>query len=124
MNDTVMKKESHLENLRFLNVLLGAWLLVSPFVLGFAHLEAAKWNDVAVGIAVALLALSYGAGRAIGGLLDAVLGVWLIISSFVLVASGSIAFWNSLIVGILIVAIAMLAGATTPLEDRTTIESH
>lgn len=41
----------------WLNVLLGIWLIISPFVLGFFHLMAPVWNNVIVGIVVALVAL-------------------------------------------------------------------
>lgn len=41
----------------WLNVLLGIWLIISPFVLGFSHLLAPLWNNVIVGIVVALVAL-------------------------------------------------------------------
>ncbi|HTP00155.1 MAG TPA: SPW repeat protein [Anaerolineales bacterium] len=34
------------------NQLLGAWLAISPFVLGFAASGAAKWNDIAIGLSV------------------------------------------------------------------------
>jgi len=47
---------------RFLNVLLGAWIVAAPWLLSGAS-TGAKWNDVAVGIAVILLSLPRGAVR-------------------------------------------------------------
>jgi hypothetical protein len=40
----------------WVNVALGAWLVVSPYLLGFASVAAAFWNQVAVGLLVAILA--------------------------------------------------------------------
>ena len=47
---------------------LGAWLVISPWVVGFSTLGAAMWNAVIVGLAVALLALwALGTDKDIGG---------------------------------------------------------
>jgi hypothetical protein len=40
----------------WVNVALGAWLVVSPYLLGFASLTAAFWNQIVVGLLVAVLA--------------------------------------------------------------------
>lgn len=40
------------------NVGLGAWLVVSPWLVGFSELAPALWNAVIVGAAIAVLALS------------------------------------------------------------------
>ena len=39
------------------NVVLGIWLILSPFILGFATREA-TWNNIIVGFLVLMLALS------------------------------------------------------------------
>lgn len=41
----------------WVNLFLGGWLLVSPWMYGFTHLNAAVVNDVLSGSAIALLAL-------------------------------------------------------------------
>lgn len=38
------------------NLVLGVWLIVAPFVIGYAATNAALWNDVIIGIVVAVLA--------------------------------------------------------------------
>ncbi len=43
-------------NLTWVNLLLGAWLALSPFALGFAYVGAAKWNDITVGLSVLFFA--------------------------------------------------------------------
>jgi hypothetical protein len=50
------------------NVVFGLWLIVSPWVLGFAGLQAAMVNAVIVGVVVAALAIwALGTDRDIGG---------------------------------------------------------
>jgi len=39
------------------NGILGVWLIVSPWILGFAAMTAAVWNHVIVGLLIAALAL-------------------------------------------------------------------
>jgi hypothetical protein len=88
------------------DVLLGFWVVISPFLLPFHHSAPANWNNVVIGWAIALVALvrlssihkhpgwSWGA---------AVLGFWLVISPFVLgFASVPAALWNNLIAGALV----------------------
>jgi hypothetical protein len=40
------------------NVILGIWLIISPFALGVSSNVTALWHNVIVGIVVGLLALS------------------------------------------------------------------
>lgn len=42
--------------LSWTNLVLGLWLLIAPFSLGYAGTPAAVWNDVSLGIIVAALA--------------------------------------------------------------------
>ncbi len=40
----------------WVNLIVGAWVAASPFVLGFASTTNAMWTHVVIGLAVALLA--------------------------------------------------------------------
>ena len=42
--------------LDWLNALVGLWLIAAPFVLEYTGIAAALWNDVVVGIIVAVVA--------------------------------------------------------------------
>jgi len=42
--------------LDWINVVLGVWLIIAPFLLGYSALAAALWNDIIVGIVVVVLA--------------------------------------------------------------------
>lgn len=48
------------EDVKWLNALLGAWVFVAPWVLGFAAAAGAAWNAWIIGAAIALLALWSG----------------------------------------------------------------
>jgi SPW repeat len=42
-------------NLDWLNAVLGLWLIAAPFVLGYSGVAVALWNDIVVGIIIAVL---------------------------------------------------------------------
>ena len=43
--------------LSWVNLLLGIWLIISPFVLAYSTSPHATWNDVILGIVVGILAI-------------------------------------------------------------------
>ncbi len=87
-----------------LNVALGIWVLISPFVLGFVRDQPAKWNNIAVGIAVVLFALGGGSWW------NLILGLWLIASPFALgFANAPTMLWNNVILGALVALVAILS---------------
>jgi hypothetical protein len=43
-------------NLEWINVVLGVWLVLSPFALNYSTVVAAMWNDIIVGVVVIVLA--------------------------------------------------------------------
>ncbi len=92
-----------------INVVLGIWLIISPFVLAFTNNQTAKWNDIATGIAVALLAL-WGQSW-----WNVILGIWLIVSPFVLgFANAPTLLWNNVILGVLVGIVALASSSSRP----------
>jgi SPW repeat len=90
----------------WVNILLGIWVIVSPFVLAF-HSPKAVWSNVITGAVIGILALIRWSMHQPGwSWLNLILGIWLVISPFVLFASG-VAMWNNVIVGIIIAASAL-----------------
>ncbi len=43
--------------LSWINAVLGVWLIIAPFILGYTKLTGALWNDIIVGIIVAVLSV-------------------------------------------------------------------
>jgi hypothetical protein len=101
-----------------LNLLAGLWLILSPWVSGYADNGGAVTNSIMVGIVIAILAAARQAGAATGwSWVNAILGAWMIAAPFVFDYSLDVAgAWNSIIVGLIIVAL----GATSGLAGETT----
>jgi hypothetical protein len=89
------------------NILLGIWVALSPFVIGFNQNVAGKWSNIAVGIALVLVALASTWGdEAFEGLVVP-LGIWLFASPFVLGFSR----WGFLVNNLIMAFIVIAAGA-------------
>lgn len=52
---TRVAKPTEREGASWTNVVLGVWLLVAPFALGYAATAAAMWNDIVIGLVVVVL---------------------------------------------------------------------
>jgi hypothetical protein len=91
------------------NFVLGAWLFISPWVLGFSDAGKVATNAWIFGIIIALLALSaIFAYQRWEEWLTAAIGVWVFISLWVLGAvSNARILWSSLVVGALLVILAL-----------------
>ena len=102
-----------------INFILGIWILISPFVLGFAGLHGAVWNNVIVGIIITIVA---GTGAWVKPnaspeitWINFVLGIWLIVSAFVFGFRMDLAFtWNNIIMGIVAAIVSVVATISRP----------
>src|SRR5207302_8506897 len=92
-----------------INVLLGLWVAVSPFVLGFSGNTAALWNSLTVGVALVLLALMGGWGSRAIQVWTVPLGAWLFISGFLLFISKTALLCNNAVMGFAVVAGAAIS---------------
>jgi hypothetical protein len=103
MNATTANPRTSLAG-RWTTLFLGAWLVISPFVLGFAHAPAGISNNVLVGLAIiacSFLGMKQGLLRA--GIV--LLGAWLYASAFILNVPNRAYLWNNLILaGVVVVA--------------------
>lgn len=106
-------------NASLINFILGIWILISPFVLGFVESESLLWNNVLVGIAVAAIAgvCAWSRRRGHSGLswINFVLGIWLVISPFVFgLEESAVVTWHQVIVGIGVAVLAALSAMARP----------
>jgi hypothetical protein len=107
-----------------INILLGIWLLVSPWVFGYqAAGSAAIWNSVIVGVLIAILAASNCFSRRTRtGLnwINVLLALWIMISPLVYgYTANTGGLEDNLVLALLIAAFAICSdGATTAGEKH------
>lgn len=99
-----------------INLVLGVWLIVSPFALGYAAQATTAWNAYAIGVVIAVLsAAALWQFQKWEEWLSALLGAWLIVSPWILgLGVGDVATWNQVIVGIVVGVLAFWSGVTEP----------
>jgi len=95
---------------RLVNVLLGLWLFLSPFL--WLHSPAQRVRAWTVGILVVGAALAGLAGLKAGRLVNAALGGYLIVSALFLPRTLSATFWNHLLVGFALALFAFTSRLT------------
>jgi hypothetical protein len=91
------------QSLSILNMVFGAWLVVSPYLLGYSTSQA-KWQQTFAGLVVLILAgLRFMATQWQWlSWLNAFVGIWMIIAPFTTGYQSTVAFWNEVILGILV----------------------
>jgi hypothetical protein len=92
-----------------LNVILGVWLVLSPFAFGYAT-TAAAWNDVIVGLVIigcAWCVVAEAPGAALCSACGVVCGAWLMLAPFMLNYRLT-AFGYDVIIGALVLVISAI----------------
>jgi hypothetical protein len=105
---------------KIVNILLGVWLAVSPFVLRFSR-NSALWNNIVLGIALVLVAFvsEWGDGALQG--LVVPLGIWIFASPFVLGFSKAAFLANNVSMAFAVIAAGAIADG---LRLPESYESH
>src|SRR4051812_20257045 len=99
--------------LGWMNVLIGAWLIASPFVLRFAHYSDGVSNNICVGAALIFLTLGSAKNGLLKGLII-LIGAWLFASAVLLNVSPKAYLWNNLILAFLVVLCAVASESPYP----------
>jgi hypothetical protein len=105
-------------SLSWLVAVVGLWEAMSPYILDYTTTTVAVWNAFIIGVVLIVLAAWAALSEAFRldrnlEWINAVLGVWLILSPFALNYSAvEIALWNNLIVGVVTIALAAWAATT------------
>ena len=109
-------------SLSWVVALIGLLELVSPFVLGFSGLTTPLYNSIIFGILLIILGVWAANSKDARtdrtlDIVNAIIGVWLILSPFILGFSmhSVAAMWDSIIAGIL----TIILGAIAAFEFRT-----
>ncbi len=106
---------SHLSTILWTNVLMGIWVILSPFVLGFNHNIAAVTSNIVTGVVIIVVAVAGGWENESLPAIMVPLGVWLYASPLVLNFSHWAYFANNIIMAFaVIVAAAVAEGLRSP----------
>jgi SPW repeat-containing protein len=104
----------------WLNAILGVWLIISPWVVGYAGHSAALWNTLITGIVILLVALAASrTADSSPSWLNVALGVWLIVSPWVLGYSLlEAATANDVVLGVIVGMLALVASLAKAAPGR------
>jgi uncharacterized membrane protein len=98
------------------NLFVGAWLVGSPYTLGYGG-TALAFNDIAVGALVILLsALGFRRSRWWVPLANTLLGLWLLLAPIVFWAPTAAGYANDTLAGILLVLFGLLVPMLMPMQ--------
>jgi hypothetical protein len=106
------------KSLSWLVAVAGLWEVVSPYFLNYTTTTVAMWNAIIVGAVLIVLAVWAALSEAFRldrnlEWVNAVLGVWLILSPFALSYWAVVAaMWNAIIVGVVVIVLAAWAATT------------
>lgn len=104
-----MEARSQSKLASWINVIAGAWLIISPFVLNYGS-STPSTNDTWLGIIVGVLALirAFSSIRSTYWIswLSVVAGIWLIIAPFTLGYTNGTAITNDILLGIIVAVVA------------------
>ncbi|MBI3649843.1 MAG: SPW repeat protein [Acidobacteria bacterium] len=94
----------------FVNLLLGAWLVTSPFTFGYQS-AGMTWSDVVSGLLVMVFSLLSAYQGLIGNLArwaNSLVGIWLLFAPLVFWSPTAAGYLNDTLVGALLIAFAVL----------------
>ena len=104
-----------------LNVLLGCWLIASPWIFGYTVGPGAFWNSICAGFLIAVLAIwrlsapRSGTGQSS---LNLLLGLWMIASPWVYGYWGNAsAAWDNIALGIVVAALAAWSSRASIIDE-------
>ncbi|HEX5456436.1 MAG TPA: SPW repeat protein [Candidatus Saccharimonadales bacterium] len=102
-----------------LNIVLGAWVLISPWALNFTT-SASKVNSVIFGAAIIIMDLIREAAPRLNwsSWINFLVGIWLVVSPFILQLNGAAAYLNLIIIGA-IITVNSYANASTEVSHST-----
>ena len=110
----------------WVNLFLGLWLFFAPFFGVGIMVSEAAYSGYVFGIIIAVLSvIALFRPRGVWEeWINLVIGLWLIVAPFALVGFMGPLMWNSVIVGLLVSGVAVLAMATRPVDPTHHIPHH
>ncbi|MGH7237171.1 MAG: SPW repeat protein [Candidatus Saccharimonadales bacterium] len=96
-----------------INVILGAWLVVSPYILNYG--SGATVDQTIFGVIILLLAAVHYSTPRLNwpSWLNGVSGIWMVIAPFILGYATTVSYWNEVIIGAIVAILAFSNVAVT-----------
>jgi hypothetical protein len=102
----------------WINLVLGAWLFFSPWIMNYTTATTSAWNAWIIGAAFVIFTVwALSAPKPWEEWFNTVLSIWLIISPWVIGLVSQAITWNFVIVGLIVLAISL--DATRPSRQMT-----
>ena len=121
-SEPIPPEEDDIRTVSVINMTAAVWMIVAPLILVFTEQHAASWNTCIIDILVLAFAWIRTAvpERHVGlSWLNALIGLWSIISPVALGYSDiAAATWNNVVVGIIMVYLSV-RNATTPVPSHS-----
>jgi hypothetical protein len=121
----VITSHDHSKQVRIasgVNGVLGLWLIISPWVYGFAATNVAiTWNSIIAGVVIALCGfMRVRSPRENTGLswTNLLLGTWTALSPWIFGYFDGGRLWNSVLIGLAVVVLAIWSGSATASDRR------
>lgn len=120
---TILQQQTYLKTSGGLDILVGIWLIISPFLLAYTGNTTALWNDLICGLAVIVFAATQTAQSrsrsSWPSWINLLVGIWLVLAPFALnYAGATTTLWNEIVSGLIIIALAAWATFSTSPSDR------
>lgn len=122
---TIAAHRAQVQTASGLDVLAGIWLIISPFIVGYSAITGATVNDVILGIIIGILAAIrfFGAYEAAFiSWINVILGIWVLISPWVLdyFSISTSALSNNVVMGIIVIILAAWSAlaTTSPMPEE------
>lgn len=116
--------DTHVKGVRWtsgINILAGLWTIISPFVFSYSSVASLAWNNLILGVVVALIGLerflSPDEAEWLSGV-NVIIGLWLILSNFFLAFPTLSARWDEIIIGAVIAVLGALSYRDTRLHFK------
>ncbi|HSW77483.1 MAG TPA: SPW repeat protein [Candidatus Chromulinivoraceae bacterium] len=105
--------KSTAKGIRITNLVLGIWLILSPFL--FSYTSTAMTNSIILGAIIAILAVIRLStpSQTWASWLNGIAGLWLIIAPFIIGSTESAVLWNQIIVGLAVAVLGFWSGTMT-----------
>jgi len=104
------------------NVLLGCWVIASPWIFGYTINVSGFWNGIVAGALIVILAagrFSSPRGSVGPSWINLLLGLWTVASPWIYgFAHNAAAMWDCIAVGSVVAVLASRSGRETAIEEH------